>query len=149
MAPTDTRKHSAKPPRHARSVLVVGTDDWAVEQLGAQLAAAGRQAHRCHDPGAAPFPCNAFIPGRGCPLDQGVDVAVTIRARPLPNATGGETGVTCALRMGVPVVVAGMTAGNPFASCASGMVGLDGDVGAAVDGAAEAHRTVDLRAPLR
>ena len=34
---------------------------------------AGHQVLRCHEPGESPFPCNALIAGRQCPLDVGFD----------------------------------------------------------------------------
>ena len=79
-------------------VLVVGTDDWAVEQAVARLAEAGATVFTCHDPGRPAFPCNALV-GRGCPLD-----------RPAP----GEMGVVCGLHRGAALVSAGMAGSNPF-----------------------------------
>ena len=64
-------------------MLVVGTDDWAIEQSAAALEEAGFGVLRCHEPGAPAFPCNALIEGRTCPLDVGFDVVATVRARPL------------------------------------------------------------------
>ncbi|MGH3743864.1 MAG: hypothetical protein ACRDTP_03270, partial [Mycobacteriales bacterium] len=45
-------------------VLVVGTDDWAIEQSAASLDSAGYRVLRCHEPGQPAFPCNAVLPGR-------------------------------------------------------------------------------------
>src|SRR3954447_13100797 len=93
--------------------LVVGTDDWATAQAAESLAAAGIGVARCHDPGRPAFPCNAFIPGKECPLEAGFDVVVTARARPSRVVEPGEIGVVCALRTGRPLIVAGLTAHNP------------------------------------
>jgi hypothetical protein len=127
------------------TALVVGTDDWAIEQLIAKLVATRHDTLRCHEPGEPAFPCNAFIEGRRCPLDVGFDVVVTVRARPLQDPAPAETGVTCALRAGIPVVVAGMIAGNPFRDVATGVVSQAGDVSAACDAAAVRAQVVDLR----
>ena len=96
------------------AVLVVGTDDWAIEQAASSIASAGHTVLRCHEPGEPAFPCNGVRPDRVCPLDQGFGVVVTMRARPTPQPTQSEFGVTCAIRAGVPLVVGGITEGNPF-----------------------------------
>jgi hypothetical protein len=94
---------------HAAEVLVVGPDDWAVDDAASQLRAAGRIVHRCHDSADDPFPCNALIPGRGCPLDlHPVDVVLDIRSRPDARPTLAEMGAICGLRAGIPFVTAGM-----------------------------------------
>ena len=123
-------------PARPLTVLVVGTDDWAVEQAATALASSGHRVLRCHEPGDPAFPCNALIPGRTCPLVVGFDVAVTVRARPLPSPVQGETGVICALRNDVPLVVAGMTSVDPFAPWASIVVEPGGDVTSACEEAA-------------
>jgi len=115
------------------SVLVVGTDDWAIEQSAAALQAAGHEPLRCHDAGAPVFPCNALLPGRRCPLDIGVDAVVTSRARPLTVPTLSETGVTCALHAQVPLVVAGISNRGPFNELAARIVTEQGHVAAAVE----------------
>ena len=63
----------------APRVLVVGTDDWAIEQSAAALEEAGFGVLRCHEPGEPEFPCNALIEGRTCPLDVGFSVVATVR----------------------------------------------------------------------
>ncbi len=113
------------------TVLVVGTDNWAIEQARTSLAKKGARVLRCHEPNAPAFPCNALIEGRRCPLDVGFDVAVTVRARPAPVPTLGETGVTCALHAGVPLVVAGVHEGDPFQPWATQVVDYMGDVATA------------------
>ena len=42
--------------REAPRVLVVGTDDWAIEQSAAALEEAGFGVLRCHEPGQPDFP---------------------------------------------------------------------------------------------
>jgi hypothetical protein len=121
-------RHLRASPERASAVLVVGTDDWAIEQLGASLSGARHAVLRCHEPGEPTFPCNAFIPGRTCPIDAGVDVVVTVRARPRHEPAPGEMGVVCAVRAGAPLVVAGMTHDNPFAQLAPRIVEPGGDV---------------------
>lgn len=123
-------------------ILVVGTDDWAVEQASATLAAAGHTALACHDPGTPAFPCNRFVPGRRCPLDDGVDVVVDVRARAVPDITPGEVGVVCALRDGVPLVVAGLAQATPFDGLAAVTVPPGGDLATACEDAAV---VIDLR----
>lgn len=101
-------------PTTGLAVLVVGTDDWAIEQAAGSMASAGYEVLRCHEPGEPAFPCNGIRPDRVCPLDRGFAVAVTMRARPSAQPTQSEFGVTCAIRAGVPLVVGGITEGNPF-----------------------------------
>jgi len=133
------------------TALVVGTDDWAADQAAGALRRGGATVLRCHEPGEPAFPCNAFIPGRVCPLTQGFDVAVTARARSSRSTEPGEVGAVCALRTGHPLVVAGVTASNPFATVAVTEVGEAGDlvtacraaVGAEVAPASEP--VIDLR----
>ena len=120
-------------PALARTVLAVGTDDWAIEQSAAALEVAGHTVHRCHEPGEETFPCNAFRPGRGCPLDAGVDAVVTSRARPMDIPAAGETGVTCGLRAGLPLIVNGISRHSPFNDLAVSIVGEQGDLVEAVE----------------
>jgi hypothetical protein len=124
------------------SVLVVGTDDWAIEQSAAALQAAGHEPMRCHDPGAPAFPCNALLPGRRCPLDVGVDVVLTSRARPVTVPTLSEMGVTCALHAGVPLVVTGIADRGPYGSLASRVVTEHGHVAAACEAVASVDTSV-------
>jgi len=123
-------------------VLVVGTDDWAIEQSAEALQAAGHEPLRCHDDGASPFPCNALLPGRRCPLDVGVDVVVTSRARPVTNPTLSEMGVTCALHAHVPLVVTGISDRGPFNALAARIVSSQGHVAAAVEAVVAEHEAV-------
>jgi hypothetical protein len=128
-------------------VLAMGTDDWATEQVATALIRSGHTVLRCHEPGEAAFPCNALIEGRRCPLDEGFDVAITTRARSLPGPTTGEFGVVCALRQGVPLVVAGVPGIAPFQMWTSVAVEPGGDVVSACEKAYEDNQAalVDLR----
>ena len=128
---TEPAPGSLAPATRTLDVLVVGTDDWAIEQSAASLTNAGHEVHRCHSLGEAAFPCNALRPGGHCPLDRGVDVVVTSRARPIATPAAGETGVTCALHAGVPLVVSGIWRNGPFADWAATVVSADGDLSAA------------------
>lgn len=106
--------HLSPVPSPARTVLVVGTDQWAIDQAVGQLRAADRQVQRCHEPGEATFPCNALRPGRRCPIDVGVDVVLDMRARPVNPPALNEFGAVCALHAGVPLVVAGVPGDSGF-----------------------------------
>jgi hypothetical protein len=93
----------------AAEVLVVGLDDWAIAEAAAQLVAAGRKVHRCADSVEAPFPCNALVEGRGCPLDvHDVDVVLDIHSQPRSRLPFSEMGAVCGLRDGLPLVVGGL-----------------------------------------
>lgn len=126
----------------APAVLVVGTDDWAIEQVAFSLSESGCRTLTCHPAGQPAFPCNALVAGRTCPLDVGFDVVVTVRARPVDQPTLGEMGVTCGLRAGAALVVAGMDGRNPFRSQMSGTVG-PGDSVAVVVAEVAARRPAD------
>jgi hypothetical protein len=78
------------------------TPDDAVADV---LTAAGFDIVRCAEPGTVGFPCRGAE--GSCPLDGSIDVAVVVHDRPSLDLTPGEVGVVCALRDGVPVVVAG------------------------------------------
>lgn len=123
----------------AAEVLVVGPDDWAISDAASQLYAAGRKVHRCFESADAPFPCNALIPGAGCPLDQHpVDVVLDIRSRPGGEPTMAEMGAVCGVRDGLPLVVAGMVEISGFGPWAD-PVPLDGDIVATCDEAVRGH----------
>jgi hypothetical protein len=94
----------------AEEVLVVGVSDWAVAEAAVQLAAAGRKVHRCSDSTDAPFPCNALVPGRGCPLDRNhIDVVLDVHSGPRSKLQLSEMGVICGLRDRLPLVVGGIS----------------------------------------
>lgn len=120
-------------------VLVVETDAGAADDAIARLEAAGHEVARCHDHGERhAFPCAGLAAGRVCPLrGDGVDVALTVRARPMPSPAVLEDGAACALRTNVPLVVTGQTVWNPFVQLA-GVTVAHGDVVAACEAAATA-----------
>lgn len=117
-------------------MLVVGTDDWAIEQTAPMLEAQGCEVLRCHEPGEPAFPCNALIPGRACPLDVGFEVVVTVRARAASTITPGEVGVVCALHNEIPLVVAGVGGWDPLGTWTAQLVDRGGDVASAAKAAA-------------
>ena len=131
--------------RRSLNVLVVGTHDWAVEQSAQAIEANEHQTLRCHEPGEPPFPCNALIEGRTCPLEVGFDVVLTVRARPLATPTAGEAGVICALRAGAPLVVGGIVDRNPYTALASRVVDQQDDLVDALTSALEPVPVIDLR----
>ncbi|HEX4863716.1 MAG TPA: hypothetical protein VFV02_06565 [Acidimicrobiales bacterium] len=122
-----------KKPALAAEVLVVGSDDWAIGDAASQLREAGRTVHRCSDSAEAPFPCNALVPGRGCPLDlHEVDVVLNIRSRPESQPALGEMGAICGLRDGLPLVVGGLSDMSSFSPWAD-KVPPTGDIVATCD----------------
>jgi len=128
LAPVPGGSSIEAPRSEPPTVLVVGTDDWAIEQSATELEAGGFGVLRCHEPGEPAFPCNALIEGRACPLDVGFDVVVTVRARPLSEPCQAELGVICALHLGIPLVVAGVGSERPFGAWATLAVEQGGDV---------------------
>ena len=104
-------------------VLVVESHRGAADDVANELERGGNEVRRCHEAKMSPFPCNGLLEGAGCPLEHGgVDVAVTVRPHVSPRPTPLEDGVTCALRQGVPLVVAGSLALNPFEPWATQLV---------------------------
>ena len=94
----------------ADEVLVVGVAEWAVREAAAQLTAAGRKVHRCSESTEVPFPCNALMAGRGCPLDKHpVDVVLDVHSGSRPKLQLSEMGVICGLRDRLPLVVGGLS----------------------------------------
>jgi len=132
-SPLPVRSDAPSGPR----VLVVGTDDWAIEQSAAALEGSGMRVLRCHEPGEPAFPCNALVEGRTCPLEVGFDVVATVRARPLDTMAQGEIGVVCALRIGVPLVAAGVAPERPFGPWAAVTVEQGGDLAEACEKVAD------------
>jgi hypothetical protein len=116
------------PDRPSLNVLVVGTDDWAVDQAVAALGARGHRALTCHRSGEPAFPCNALVEGRHCPLDVGFSVVVTVRARMSRQPAQSELGAVCGLHAGAALVVAGVSADNPFQPWARSVVEAGGDL---------------------
>jgi hypothetical protein len=120
-------------------VLVVETDAGAADEAVARLEAAGHAVARCHEHGERhAFPCAGLAAGGVCPLrGDGVDVALTVRARPMPTPAALEDGAACALRANVPLVVTGQTVWNPYVQLPDVTVAHD-DVVAACEAAARA-----------
>ncbi|MCB1013673.1 MAG: hypothetical protein KDB10_00955 [Acidimicrobiales bacterium] len=117
-------------------ILVTETHDDAAQPVTRQLLDAGHEVVRCREPDGPAFPCVGLEP-HGCPIEGGVDVALTVRTGPPAEPTAREDGAVCALRRHVPLVVAGASGPNPFAGWATVTVG-DGDVVAACEAAAAA-----------
>jgi hypothetical protein len=97
-------------------VLLLESDRHGADDAERALRLAGHEVVRCHEPDLGSFPCNALCDEGTCPVDddRGVDVALTMRSHSYPGPTDYEDGVSCALRQGVPLVVGGVTAMNPF-----------------------------------
>jgi hypothetical protein len=76
------------------------------------LVRAGYDVVRCAAPDEEVFPCAGA--GGSCPLDGSVDVAVVVHDRPAVELSVGEVGVVCAMRDGIPVVLAGNHTQSPF-----------------------------------
>jgi len=87
--------------------------------MGAAAAAADLEAHGhrvvvCHPDGQAVC---VGMAGERCPLDVNhVDAAVVIRSHASLCALPLEDGAMCAARRGIPLVVGGDPAANPFAA---------------------------------
>lgn len=107
-------------------VLLIESDSRAADGVEVTLRGEGHHVERCHPEGQPLFPCRGVIDG-GCPLEE-VDVAVVVRAHPWPRPTASERGVTCALRHGLPLVVAGQLGLNPYEPWAAAMVDGTQDV---------------------
>jgi hypothetical protein len=124
-------------------VLIMETDRHAADDAVRQLEAAGHEVVRCHERGAAAFPCNA-LEAAGCPFERGapIDVALTVRAHPHPRPSAYEDGVTCALQRFVPLVVAGNAALSPFDRWTTAI----GDGGAGVVAACEQAAALPIEA---
>ena len=118
-------------------VLVVGTNDWAIEQAAAEVEAGGCGVLRCHEPGQPAFPCNALVEGRTCPLDAGFDVVADVRAQPASSIVQAEFGVVCALHHRIPLVVAGVGPERPLGPWAARTVEHGGSLVNACEEVAE------------
>jgi hypothetical protein len=121
-------------------VLLLESEPGVAGDVTTELEDAGHVVVRCREPEHRGFPCRAIGDPGACPLHDGVvDVAVTVRSAASWTPSPGEDGVACALRAGVPLVVAGATAGNPFADWATATTGFD-DVPSVCERAAAAPR---------
>ena len=118
-------------------ILVLETDRRAADDAVRSLTDAGHEVARCHERDMPAFPCDALCDDGTCPLDDWVDVVLTMRAHPYPRPTPSEDGVVCGIRHHVPLVVGGTSALNPFASWTAGIADADGtDVVEACEAAA-------------
>ena len=70
------------------------------EQHTDALCEAGHEVVRCHEEGDTHL-CSGMPGAKGCPIDDGVDVAVT---RPSSDAGNASDGVRCAVRRFIPLV---------------------------------------------
>lgn len=88
------------------TVLVTDTSSADSVATVAALVAAGHQIARCFPEGESDVPC-AFVTSGRCPLDHDeVDVALDVRGNTRDRWYGREQGFVCALRAGIPAVVA-------------------------------------------
>jgi hypothetical protein len=99
-------------------VLLLETEAGSAADAAVQLEAGGHEVLRCHEQSQRrAFPCAGLSDPSACPLEgPGVDVALTVRHAPLPQPADLEDGVAGARRAHVPLVVAGESRDNPFAS---------------------------------
>ncbi len=103
-----------------RVLLLEGGPGTSEGSAASRLEAAGHEVSRCHDPGAAPFPCNGMGDHGSCPLENDtVDVALVVRERATAEPTAAEDGARCALRRSIPLVVAGEVQDTPYADWAA------------------------------
>lgn len=116
-------------------VLLTESDPGHSREIEARLAEAGHEVVRCTSADEPAFPCVGITDGE-CPLDEPTDVALAVRTRPHPRPTAGETGVSCALRADVPLVVAGTHGLSPFTPWTIVTVDEDEDIVSALEGAA-------------
>lgn len=130
-------------------VLVVGTDDWAIEQAVTDLEAGGCQVLRCHEPGQPAFPCNALVEGRTCPLDVGFDVVADMRARTSGGLTQSEFGVVCALHHGKSLVLAGIAPDVPLGPWAARTVAHGGSLVEACEAVATENKSASAEPVAR
>lgn len=101
-------------------VLLVESSPGVAEQVSDDLTRAGMHVVRCHE-SPEDHECRALDPEARCPIDEGVDVALDVRAHGDDRATAAEQPVVCAARARLPLVVAGRGA-NPFSRWSSAQV---------------------------
>lgn len=84
------------------------------------------------------FPC-VGIDG-DCPLDGTVDVAVAVHEHPSRDIAPSQAGVVCAVRDGIPIVLAGTGTEHPFGAALTTVATRAEDVSGAC------RRAIDVRA---
>lgn len=98
-------------------ILLTQTTAVGAAAAAADLRRHGHHVEVCHPDGAEV--CVALSGGR-CPLDLGtIDAAVVVRSYATPNELPLERGAVCAAIRGVPLIVAGDPADNPYAPWAT------------------------------
>lgn len=114
-----------------RTLLIESTPNAAGEVAGT-LDAAGHDVVRCHHADGPSFPCSGLT-DQGCPIEAHgpVDVAIAVRSEAGAEPTSRESGATCAIRIGIPLVVVGQGE-QPFGEFAESVDSLD-EVPEAVD----------------
>jgi hypothetical protein len=111
------------------NVLVVEDEGGAADVAIRELTHAGHAVFRCHDPGAAAFPCRGLLDASTCPLrSHEIDVALTVRAEVSTRPSPREDGARCALMSKVPLVVAGSSVFDPYAGLETGVLNRTYDV---------------------
>jgi hypothetical protein len=101
-------------------VLLMENEPWAADEAAYRLELAGHDVQRCFERNIPSLPCFGFRDASTCPLLDGkgdVDVAVTVRTPGWREEMTLEQGVRCAVRRGVPLVVAGAIDTDPFVAC--------------------------------
>jgi hypothetical protein len=109
-------------------VLVVEREVGDAAGAAEQLRADGHEVVRCDDADPVAGRLCAGLPGgSGCPLDaRPVDVVVAVRGDAGGPSTERETGIRCALRQRVPVMVLGSSAGASYANWVDEVAAMDG-----------------------
>jgi len=124
-------------------VMVLESAPHAADAAVDQLEAAGHRAHRCHPPGARPFPCVGITDPAACPVVAGADVALLVRLRVTPRPTPFESGVRCAIRAGLPIVEDGPDILDPYERWVTARAGGNDVAGALLVISRSAHRSLE------
>lgn len=96
------------------NVLALENSRGSARVAVAELEARGHLVHRCHEDGATPFPCRGVVDPSDCPVEGPIDVALVVRHHVHPHPSDDESGVSCAIRAGIPVVEQGPSIRDPF-----------------------------------
>lgn len=122
------------------NVMVLESERGAADEAARDLTEAGHVVLRCHERGAAAFPCRGIEDQSSCPLrSHHVDVALTVRSRPRSQPAPQEDGVRCALIHRVPLVVAGPDVLDPYDGYEAHVLDRAGDVVGACEEVAAAE----------